>query len=361
MCFIQNDAFYSVEEEETEKTECAFELSFKVTKTMRFDGGRRKRRKFCILILIFNYKFSREPNTKITEKMDFHPLQVSPLPGKYQDLQEYINVVPEENVAVEDHLENPNFQLHVLEIIKKKVEDAEENLKPFAICFLKIASRMGTTPSCGKSNKSFFSYFLLWSDQEQMEPKLGTCIRKILQSELQIPRGLKWPVQDVSSDVALLQPSQSTGAIPSSGSILQQPNGTCQDGGLQCLEELGAQYTGEEVMSSGAPKPDSPQPSGPPRLTPPRVGRMRNEPYPQPYSPRPNRKAPPSSGGAAGEGTSGSGTQGEGTGPTDPGTQEGGEGPPGSGPPGSAGEAEGPSNVPETPKGVCGCKYCCIM
>lgn len=52
MCFIQNDAFYFVEEEEeeTEKTECAFELSFKVTKTMRFDGGRRKRRKFCILV-----------------------------------------------------------------------------------------------------------------------------------------------------------------------------------------------------------------------------------------------------------------------------------------------------------------------
>ena len=56
MCFVQNDAFYSVEEEEeeeeeeTEKTECAFELSFKVTKTMRFDGGRRKRRKFCILV-----------------------------------------------------------------------------------------------------------------------------------------------------------------------------------------------------------------------------------------------------------------------------------------------------------------------
>ena len=48
--FYSNDAFYSVEEEETEKIECLFELSFKVTKTMRFDGGRRKRRKFCILV-----------------------------------------------------------------------------------------------------------------------------------------------------------------------------------------------------------------------------------------------------------------------------------------------------------------------
>ena len=27
--------------------------------------------------------------------------------------------------------------------VQRKVEDAEENLKPFAICFLKIASRMG--------------------------------------------------------------------------------------------------------------------------------------------------------------------------------------------------------------------------
>lgn len=183
--------------------------------------------------MIFSYKFSREPNTKITEKMDFHPLQVSPLPRKGQDLQEYINVVPEAYVAVEDHLENPNFQLHVREIIKRKVEDAEENLKPFAICFLKIASRMG--------DDTFLVHRFL------MEPKLGTCIRKILQTELQIPRGLKWPVQDVSSDVGLtmlrpskipasllldahpkmsplLQPSQSTGAIPSSGSILQVIN-----------------------------------------------------------------------------------------------------------------------------------------
>ena len=84
--------------------------------------------------MIFSYKFSREPNTKIIEKMDFHPLQVSPLPRKDQDLQEYINVVPEEYVAIEDHLENPNFQLHVREIIKVTPIINKNNLH-FFFCF----------------------------------------------------------------------------------------------------------------------------------------------------------------------------------------------------------------------------------